>query len=464
MSQPSSGGRQLGGFQIMGVRKEPEPVKREEDVGTLLRTTDDDREPARALVRAAFLLLKTAMMYDLGNAAVAAPLDGMLSAAKVFLDQDAVASLQRRHDGFYVNNALVARDAAMAELYPFLEFAFERLAVHELLLQRGVDKQAMRVLLKHFQGRMTGTSAAGEHRWETVQLRELPDERALAARRERERVVSNYALACVRMSEALNGFAKGLAPNLARLRSALAPLLDLAPSLEPVLLAALGLTREKPSAWSHAVNCAVLVGLVGKRLGLERPRLLSMASAAALHPLERVLPQPSSDKRRSIKLLVQVQGQGEELAERLVAMAEAGAGLSDSPHVVSRLIRLVSAFEDLVAGSEARAPLTLDEAIRVLGAEAGRRHDPRLFAVFARTIGFFPIGSVVQLATGEAAVVAGVPSDPAKLLQPPVILATGPNPGALANLALPEQAPRRIVRAALPSELGVNPLRWLVGG
>ncbi|HCF59854.1 MAG TPA: phosphodiesterase, partial [Myxococcales bacterium] len=92
------------------------------------------------------------------------------------------------------------------------------------------------------------------------------------------------------------------------------------------------------------------------------------------------------------------------------------------------------------------------------------RHDPRLFAVFARTMGFFPIGSVVQLATGEAAVVAGVPSDPAKLLQPPVILATGPNPGALANLALPEQAPRRIVRAALPSELGVNPLRWLVGG
>ncbi|MHB8878989.1 MAG: HD-GYP domain-containing protein, partial [Myxococcaceae bacterium] len=372
-----------------------------------------------------------------------------------------VLSAQRRHDGLYINNTHVPPDASLEELHPYIEAVFERLKVHELVFIPGFDEAALRGFLEHLQLVVAGKHEQGEHRWDTVQIRELPKERAFEERRERERVVGAYALCCVRTSEVLNAFARGMVPAVPRLKSALTGVLDLPPAHEPVLIASLALSRQKPSAWGTATNCAVLTGLVGKRLGWDRARMLSAATSAVLHDLKASLPEGSADPRRALKLVLQVPSAGADLPQWVLSVCETPiAGPRSS--VLARLIALLRAFELIVTGGPARAPLTPEQALRVLSAEAGRRYDPTLFAILCRTVGLLPPGTQLQLDSGELGVVAAVPTDASKLMQPPLRLVSGPGAGTLLDLAT-ANPPRKIVRSLSANDTGVNPVRWLVG-
>jgi HD-GYP domain-containing protein (c-di-GMP phosphodiesterase class II) len=454
--------RAVGGIQIRGVRADLAKQTATQDVDEILRAADDEKDPARALCRCLFVLFKNTSMYDIKNSALKAPVERTLKAVVAYLARDGVLSVQRRHDGLYVNNTHVPPDASLEDLHPYLEAIYEKLKIHEIVFTQGHDEPALRELLAHLQLVSANKHATGEHRWETVQIRELPKERAYEERRDREKVVAAYALSCVRVSEVLNAFAKGLMPSVPRLKSALTGVLDLPAAHEPVLISALAVARENPSPWGLATNCAVLVGLVGRRLGWDRARLLSSATATALHDLAANLPPGSTDPRRAVKLVLQVPGAGADLPLWVVAMTEMAAPPESRPIALARLIALVRAFELIVTGSPTRAPLTCEQALRVLSGEAGRRYDATLFALFCRTIGLLPPGTQVQLDTGELGVVAAVPTDAAKLMQPLLRIVAGPGAGTLLDLAT-ANPPRKVVRSLSACETGVNPVRWLLG-
>jgi hypothetical protein len=455
--------RRIGGIEIRGVQKAA-PRRRAEDVTELLQAVDAESDPARGLARCLFVLFKVAVLYDLDNAAVGPPLDRTLKQMKGFLDRDGVLSVQRRLDGIYVNNVLVPRDVGLEELYPFLQSVFERLQVHEMAFLRGADDPALRQLLDHFQKVMRGTGEVSDYRWSKVHIRTLSDEKARESRRERERVVSRYALVCVRVTEVLNSFSQGKAPSFAPLKAALTGALEIAPLAEPILIACFPRSRDKPYPREHATNCSLIVGLMTKRLGCSRKALLSAAMAGALHDLGEALPDApgSGDRwRRALRLLLQVPGQTSELASRLSAIRECAIGTPavEKPLALSRLISLAHAFDLLITGSATRPPLTMEQAVRVLSGEAGRRYGADAFALLCHTIGFMPPGSILQLASGEMAVVMNVPSDARKWLQPVVRLVdVNGVPGNLIDLSAPDATARQTMRSLFPSEVGWNPV------
>ena len=453
--------RAVGGIKIKGLKGDEPKPEAPRDVGELLRAADDERDPGRSLARCLFVLFKVTAMYDLKNAGVRGPIERTLKAVTGYLARDGVLSVQQRHDGLYVNNGHVPPDAGLEELKPYLEAAFKKLGVHEVVFSKGFDEAALRSLLEHVQGVATGKREAGEYRWDLVQLRELPKERAYEERREREKVVTAYAMACIRTSEVLGSFARAQMPAMPRLKSALTGVLDLPAALEPVLIGALAVGRENPSAWGLATNCAVLTGLVGKRLGLNRRRLLAAATAAALHDLAASLSDEPRDRRRALRLVAQVPNAQDALASWAVAIAETGAPAASKPLLLARLITLVRAFELLVTGSPTRAPLTQDQALRALAADTRGRYDGGLFALLCRTIGLLPPGTLLQLDSGGLGVVASVPTEASKLMLPAVRLVGGDTPGALLDLAT-ANPPRKAVRSLTPGEAGVNPVHWLL--
>jgi hypothetical protein len=107
-----------------------------------------------------------------------------------------------------------------------------------------------------------------------------------------------------------------------------------------------------------------------------------------------------------------------------------------------------------------------DEALGVLLRGAGSRYDPLLVKAFANCMGVFPIGSAVQLGSGELGVVVATHRDPERIHQPMVKRVMDASRRLtdveLCDLSHPAQAHRAIVRCVDPEDFGLNAAHFAV--
>ena len=181
----------------------------------------------------------------------------------------------------------------------------------------------------------------------------------------------------------------------------------------------------------HAVNTALLSMVVGYRIELSRKALMNLGMAAlyASAGFRRfgvssdmtVQPGSSAEARgletyplNSIKEILQTPALTRAQRDRILVAYEHRIGddgtgfppkIRGKPkHLFSSIVTVCSRFDELTSTSQGRKAVSPSEAIEVLTEEAVG-FDPRLLAVFVHMLGPFPIGTVVELSTGEMAVV-----------------------------------------------------------
>lgn len=118
----------------------------------------------------------------------------------------------------------------------------------------------------------------------------------------------------------------------------------------------------------------------------------------------------------------------------------------------ARLVSIVDAFDAMTSDRCYRDGLPTAEAIRVLYRNRGQQFDAAMVEAFIRMIGLYPAGSLVELNTGEVALV--VATHPGRKLAPRVELLLGPDKQPVT----PE-----IVDLAAPATDG-GPAREIAGG
>jgi hypothetical protein len=85
----------------------------------------------------------------------------------------------------------------------------------------------------------------------------------------------------------------------------------------------------------------------------------------------------------------------------------------------SRIIRIVDSYDAMTSRRIYRSDHRNNvEAIEELWSLTGRHYDPAILKVFIRTVGIFPVGSLVQLNSGEIAIVLKNSSHDEHLLSP----------------------------------------------
>lgn len=84
----------------------------------------------------------------------------------------------------------------------------------------------------------------------------------------------------------------------------------------------------------------------------------------------------------------------------------------------ARLISVVDVFDAITSDRVYRAGLPTTEAMRILYRERGKQFDPEMVEAFIRMVGVYPPGSLVELNTGEVAVV--IATHPSYKLRPRV--------------------------------------------
>jgi HD-GYP domain-containing protein (c-di-GMP phosphodiesterase class II) len=137
-----------------------------------------------------------------------------------------------------------------------------------------------------------------------------------------------------------------------------------------------------------------------------------------------------------------------------------------SPTLAARIVAVADCFDAVTSKRAYRKPEERRQALSLLQAGAGRAFDPRVVRTFVRMVGIFPVGSLVQLSTGEIAVVV---RNHERLLARPIVRMVLDARGDAAepveldlSQAGPDGEPRHTVRRSVdPLEVNVDMLALL---
>ncbi|HQP30489.1 MAG TPA: HD domain-containing protein [Deltaproteobacteria bacterium] len=136
-----------------------------------------------------------------------------------------------------------------------------------------------------------------------------------------------------------------------------------------------------------------------------------------------------------------------------------------------KILRIVDVYEALTAQRSYRPrSYSPDEALCQMWSERGRSFDPLLLKSFINMMGVYPIGSILELNTGEIGLVIDYPDESQKTL-PLIMLLDADSKGGyisgeLVNLADQRDAAdgvfRSIVRGVHASKLGIQPSQYFL--
>jgi HD-GYP domain-containing protein (c-di-GMP phosphodiesterase class II) len=199
---------------------------------------------------------------------------------------------------------------------------------------------------------------------------------------------------------------------------------------------------ERPDAEvyleTHLANTAILAIGIGNRLGLERRQLLDLGTAAlfadvgmALVPGELLEGRGALDAEAkaevarhalaSAEMILHADG-GARTNYLAAAAAAAHHPDADAPGerpLTASIVAVADAYDAMTTDRPWRPAFPHARAVRILVSGA-HGHVPLLAKLLANVLGMYPVGTVVELTTGETGVVAGQDRNPRNAGRPRV--------------------------------------------
>jgi HD-GYP domain-containing protein (c-di-GMP phosphodiesterase class II) len=409
------------------------------------------------LVNQFYIVLRTVRIHEPNNASVINALTGFLSVLRSLTGTWGSVSLECMGGCLYVNGMRLKVDVSGYASHRYVVEEMEKLGLRSITLleQLSFDE------IKTFAYALAQTGSV------------QPDFDGLAHLLE-EKGVTNILLGRVRgtdgpslekntedpgvlakktffsavriVRQIMNSASHFEAVKLRRAKRAVQAIVDSILSDESFMLGLATIKNHDEYTFNHCVNVCIYCVALGQRLGLSRSSLGKLGMAALFHDLGKVeipweiLNKPDGLNEQEWDLVKDHTVHGARLFARLSRLDErtltaiivayehhlnfdlSGYPLPRHPrqiHLFSRVVRIADAFDAMttvrIYKSVAPAP---HESVLFLLREAGRSFDPLLAKVFVSMVGLYPVGTVLELDTGEAVVVAKPARDIADIARP----------------------------------------------
>ncbi|MBW1920828.1 MAG: HD domain-containing protein [Deltaproteobacteria bacterium] len=259
-----------------------------------------------------------------------------------------------------------------------------------------------------------------------------------------------------------------------------------------ILLALSAIKDYDDYTYTHSVNVAVLALSLGNRIGLSRSSLEHLGICALFHDLGKVeIPREiitkqgelTDDEREivqmhplgSVKQILKLNASHDLKSRILLGPFEHHVkyDLTGYPNVLfkkqvslfGRILQIADFYDAITSPRAYRAfSLSPDQAIRTMLEGAGKDFDPILVKEFAIMLGRYPVGTLLELDTGEMGLVVGY-GEKAGVSQPQVVLLQeneqgGFQRGEMVNLFEEQKeggtSPRKVLRSFNPASLGIR--------
>ena len=416
------------------------------------------RELGSSLARHVFRLLKVAQFHALDNMAFLQQVDQTVEALGVFGTQTGEPlSLLFTKSTVFVCGQLLKASRAEYEAALELSKMVRALGVTQLTLQTDANRADLKALARLFQ---PGSPLKAEHGViepsPRVRLRYVHAARLDENENEltpEEQVLRTYATTVVVMRRVYENLMAGRyqLPNQAKRLAQ--RLVVLSEGDTPAFLGVTGMRNLNHDAAGRAVNRAILAVSMGRQLTGDLATLSRIAMSALFFDVAvplvtgaaglgegqvvvaKMTDQAAARLPAATAAVLTALGQVREasLVRTVIAyeaqwlrQPEALGPLYDGAHrpmVAARIVATAHRFNQLVEPDLAasRTP-SVDEAITVLRSEAKEALDHAMLVLLIGALGVFPRGAIVELSTGERAVVLQSADNPAEYARPSVRL------------------------------------------
>jgi HD-GYP domain-containing protein (c-di-GMP phosphodiesterase class II) len=275
-------------------------------------------------------------------------------------------------------------------------------------------------------------------------------------------------------------------------------MVDLVMEDEPILLGLSTIRDYDDYTFTHSVNVAILSMCLGQRIGLSRTSLHRLGICGLFHdlgkldiPIEIIHQAGKLNQREfeeikkhtihSVAQIIKLEAPHDLKAKILLPPFEhhlkydlSGYPKTNRKKSVSlfgRIITLADVFDAITSPRVYRnIAFTPDQALNIMLDGAGTDFDPILLKIFINMLGVYPIGSLLELNTGELALVMETDktSDGAR---PMVALLASDGNGDYVKVGVADLAERdahsgafrrNIVKSIHPSTLGIQPAEFLI--
>lgn len=239
--------------------------------------------------------------------------------------------------------------------------------------------------------------------------------------------------------------------------------------------------------YSHALNCTLLAAAFGRHLGFTEEQMIQLASGGLLLDIGKTrLPQALlehpgelDDEQRAlmrthVELSLEVLAPGAGARPEVLQMVGAhhervdGSGYPKGLRgpaipIYGRIAAIIDSFDAMVSERPHRRAISRHEALQQLYNQRDQLYQSELVERFIQCLGVYPTGSLVELSTGEIAIVQA--QNRTRQLLPKVLVLTNPGKSLESRFReldlLLESAGEgdeiRIVRTVEPGAYGLNP-------
>ena len=206
------------------------------------------------------------------------------------------------------------------------------------------------------------------------------------------------------------------------------------------------LRKRNDYAYGHAINCCALAVAFGRYLGFPEMVLRDLATGGMLldigmtrvpdNLLRRDGPLDDSERqevRRHVEqglALYDESGIDNEDVRTMLRTHHERFDASGYPTgvpirqipLLGRIAGIVDSFDAMTSQRPYRPALSRSTALQVLYRERGHLYQPELIEQFVQCLGVYPVGTLVELSTGEIGIVMA--QNPTRRLRPKLMLLT----------------------------------------
>jgi len=271
--------------------------------------------------------------------------------------------------------------------------------------------------------------------------------------------------------------------SIVEIAHAVDPLVESVLRNKDALVTLLRVQRVDPSLHEHCVALAIWAGLLGRQLGLPPEQIRTLALGCSLADIGQIQVAPELlDKADALSPdeLAELQAHVGYSLDMLLEAEEVplpihevirwhhermdGSGYPDGLQgtdipMFARIAGIVDSYDAMIGPRKSAHARSSFESLVELQESCPEKFQPELVERFARAIGLFPNGCLVELSTGEVGVVYS--QNTGKRLRPRVMMILGPDKRKLdqlviTDLSAAEASELRITRELPVGEYGVD--------
>jgi len=362
------------------------------------------------------ILVRTVGIYDSANETIINMAKKMLDDINIFLEESGEFTLKIIEGSFYIEGVRIKAGVSDIEIFSSLAMEFKKksigvfdfrspFTVDDLILlayslREGLDAAEIQTTLEKKLAK--GITIGGPVILQKEEGIDLKDRYAVAKRA--------YLKALLAVKEIDNSLKSGTRVKLKQIKRALQLIVDCISTDESYLL---GFTVERNVEdyyAFHAVNVAILSVILGRRIGLDRQNLRTLAISALFHDIGKIeIPSGILSKKNDflpkelelikrhpidgIKILLKAFGLSETLILSMLVSYEhhMKANLSGYPEVrdtrklnsFSQIVSIADDYDSLISGRVyERRKLGREDALRFITQGSGTLYDPLLLKAF----------------------------------------------------------------------------------